>query len=337
MTTRNQALLSSILCIILLVGCAPERATESNSSTETNPVPLAQVVEPTVPPSPTVIINSYPAPLTPQVETGYPEPKTSSEALSTVSSYPEAITDFDPEPDAPTKIGVEVIESYPHNTAVFTQGLVWDNGIFYESGGLYGQSALHRVDLQTGASDLSVPIAPELFAEGLALVGDRLIMLTWKAGVAIVFDKNSFEEIGRFSYEGQGWGLCYEPSQEQLWMSDGSSVIVGRDPNSFEITNQLQVLDNGQPVSRINELECVNGLIYANVWKSDIILVIDSQTGAVIDKIDGGTLLTAEERAQLNLSSQVLNGIAYDPVEDVFYLTGKQWSKLFKVRFKSAE
>ncbi|MEM9775484.1 MAG: glutaminyl-peptide cyclotransferase, partial [Chloroflexota bacterium] len=291
MTTRSLNLISFLLLLIFAIGCAPEQTAEVSESVEVQPAPLAQVVEPTAPPLPTETTAAYPAPAEVQPEAGYPEPE------AVVDSYPEPIDTENPQ--AAELVQIEVIESFPHSPAVFTQGLVWDNGIFYESGGLYGQSALYRVDPTTGESDLSVPIAPELFAEGLALVDDKLIMLTWKAGIAIVFDKDSFEEIGRFSYEGQGWGLCYEPSQNQLWMSNGSSTIVSRDPDSFEITNRFPVLDNGQPLGRINELECVDGLIYANVWKTDTILVIDSLTGTVLQKIDGSTLLTADERAQL--------------------------------------
>ncbi|MEM8858977.1 MAG: glutaminyl-peptide cyclotransferase [Chloroflexota bacterium] len=324
----------TLFSAIIFTACSPtqlpeieeeevEVAPELSSATET-PLALATAAPlPTQPPTP----NGYPQPI---IETGYPEP--SEPILLTEEGYPAPTEATE---QVTTLLELEVIEAFPHNTAVFTQGLVWDNGIFYESGGNYGESAVYQVEPQTGQPILSSPIAPEFFAEGLALVDNRLIMLTWKEGVAIEFDKNSLQEVGRFTYEGQGWGLCYEPIQNQLWMSSGSSLLVSRNPITFEITGQVEVTDNGQAVTQINELECVNGLIYANIWKSDVIVVIDSQSGAVVQKIDGSTLLTAEERAELQPGRQVLNGIAYNPQEDVFYLTGKEWPKLFKVRIVS--
>ena len=322
----------AILFLACLLSCTSIQNEAIPEPKEIEPAALAQAVAPSPHPTQAQAFEAYPAPIEAEIATDYPEPEQVSQIIE--EGYPAPPEAAEPSEDL---IQIEVIEIFPHNPAVFTQGLIWDDGSFYESGGLYGESALYRVDLETGQANAVTPILPEYFAEGLALVDDRLIMLTWKAGVAIIFDKNSLQEIGRFSYDGQGWGLCYEPTQNQLWMSSGSSLIVSRDPMTFEVTGQIQVSDNGLTIDQINELECVNGIIYANIWKSDIILAIDSQTGNVIHKIDGSSLLSADEQATLVQGSQVLNGIAYDPAEDVFYLTGKQWSQLFKVRFATSE
>ncbi len=231
------------------------------------------------------------------------------------------------------KLRTSVVAKYPHSTEVFTQGLVWLDGAFYESGGLYGQSALYRVGLEDGIATQKAAIDDTFFGEGIAVVGDRIIMLTWQAGVAIVFDRETFEEVGRFAYEGQGWGLCYDEAENQLWMSNGSNIIVSRNPDTFEITNQISVAEADGPVSQLNELECVGERIYSNIWKSDRIVAIDKQTGEVIATIDASDLLTDEERAQLNPNDQVLNGIAYNQASETFYLTGKQWPALFEVTF----
>ncbi len=223
---------------------------------------------------------------------------------------------------------------YPHNTQVFTQGLHWQpEGYFYESGGQRGRSALYRVNVQDGTAVMQAPIDPNFFAEGIAVIDDRIIMLTWQAQTAIVFDRDTFQEIGRFTYEGEGWGLCYDGSTNQLWMSNGSDRLVSRNPDTFEVTSEILVRLAGEPVFQINELECVGDLIYANLWKTDTIIGIDQTSGQVVRQVDASSLLTDEERGALQAGRQVLNGIAYDGQSGNFYLTGKEWPKLFEVKF----
>lgn len=224
----------------------------------------------------------------------------------------------------------EVIEAYPHDSGAFTQGLLLHDGYFYESAGQYGQSNLRQVDPESGEVLKQVDLNAQFFAEGLAQVDDRLIQLTWREGAAIVFDLESFEVVNVFQYTGEGWGLCYDGTN--LYLSDGSSQLFVRDPQTFDLVNVINVTMRGEDVPRLNELECVGDTVYANIWQTDYIVQIDKETGSVLARIDASDLLTSEERSQME-SSAVLNGIAYDPDEDVFYITGKYWSKLFKVRF----
>lgn len=222
----------------------------------------------------------------------------------------------------------EVISVRPHDPQSFTQGLVLHDGMFYESAGRYQQSNLRQVDPQTGEVIKSVPVEGTYFAEGLALVDDRLIQITWRESTAFVYDVETFEQTGTFNYTGEGWGLCYDG--EMLYMSDGTPTITLRDPQTFESIGQLLVTLDGQPVNNLNELECVGDSIYANVWQTDFIVRIDTASGLVDGVINAAGLLTAEEKAA---GADVLNGIAYDAENDVFLITGKLWPKMFEVRF----
>ena len=226
----------------------------------------------------------------------------------------------------------QVINSYPHDSSAFTQGLLWHGGALYESTGLWGKSSLRRVDLQTGAPDILLPLADEYFAEGLERVGERLIQLTWQAGQAFVYDLASFELLDTIAYDGEGWGLCFDG--RHLFMSDGSAYLSIRDAADFALVFRGAVTLNGQiiPPQLLNELECVGEHIYANAWNTDYIFRIDKWTGAIDALIDASALLTDAERAALQRDS-VLNGIAWNPESETFYITGKNWEKLFEVVF----
>ncbi len=267
-------------------------------------------------------------------------PTETAVVVPTVSPEPSAEPTVIPEPTAIEPMVVEVrylrpeiVATYPHDTSAFTQGLVWYEGGFYESTGLRGESSLRRVNLD-GTVVQFAPVDAAYFAEGLALMGDQLIQLTWQSQVAFVYDQDNFTQVGSFFYSGEGWGLCYSEETGTLWMSDGSSTITEREADTFQPLNRIDVLLNGTPVSRLNELECVGGDIYANVWQTDQIMQIDRKTGSVTAVIDAQDLLTPEERASLT-SNDVLNGIAYDSDQDLFYITGKRWPKLFAVDFVS--
>lgn len=210
---------------------------------------------------------------------------------------------------------------------------MFDAGHFYESTGQYGQSTLREVDPQTGEVLSSISLAKTYFGEGLALVGDQLVQLTWRENTAFVYDKATFTQQRQMTFEGEGWGLCYDG--QQLYMSDGSSTIAIRSPDTLEKIGSLDVVLDGQPIDMINELECVGGDIYANVWHTDHILRIDKATGRVTGLIDASGLLTPAERSAAGTEG-VLNGIAYDAQQDVFFITGKRWPKLFEVRFVAA-
>jgi glutamine cyclotransferase len=229
--------------------------------------------------------------------------------------------------DPLVRLRVEVLGDYPHDPTAYTQGLLWQDGFLFESTGQYGQSSVRRVDLETGGVVESRDLPPEMFGEGLAMVEDRLIQLTWREGAAVIWGYPDLDEVGRLSYEGEGWGLCYDGNL--LVMSDGSSRLTLRDPDTFEVVRRIFVQMEDGSVGRLNELECVDGAIYANVYTTDWIVQIDSESGRVEAVIDASGLLSATDRQGVD----VLNGIAYDPRADIFYLTGKLWPKLFAVRF----
>ncbi len=233
-------------------------------------------------------------------------------------------------PEPIERLAVEVRRELAHDPVSFTQGLVIAGGALYESRGQYGESSLRRLDRATGELLEERPLAPELFGEGLAAVGERLIQLTWRAGVAIVWDRGTLAETGRFAYRGEGWGLCWDG--RRLYQSDGSERLAVRDPDSFARLGEVVVTRADRPLPALNELECAEGWIWANLLGSDEIVRIDPQSGRVTAVVDASGLLTPEERA----ASDVLNGIAYDPSTRTFLLTGKLWPRMFEVTFRPA-
>lgn len=233
------------------------------------------------------------------------------------------------EPESPVTLYLpQIIAEIPHATDAFTQGFLLHEGRLFESTGRYGQSTLREIDPATGEVLRRVDVDEQYFAEGLALVDDRLIQLTWRAGVAFVYDLETFEQLDTFEYEGEGWGLCYDG--EQLWMSDGTPTLFVRDAETFELLDTIPVTFMGQAVQRVNELECVGDTVWANVWQTDVILQISKATGEVVGVLDASTLLSAEGRALLEPGA-VLNGIAYNPETETFLLTGKLWPSMFEV------
>jgi len=233
-------------------------------------------------------------------------------------------------PRAVERLRVKVLATYPHDPGAFTQGLVWRDGSLYESTGLYGRSTLRRVNHETGEVLQQTVLDPRLFGEGLADLGDRLLMITWRENVALAFDPSTFQKNGEYQYTGEGWGLCYDGGR--LVMSTGSSSLTFRDPQTFQSTGTLPVTADGRPMDQLNELECVGDRVYSNVWMTDTILRIDAATGQVDATIDASGLLTDTDR----IGADVLNGIAYIPEDGTFLITGKLWPKLFKVQFVAA-
>ena len=219
---------------------------------------------------------------------------------------------------------------YPHDPAAFTEGLLLDSGRLYESTGRYGQSTLREVDPETGSVLRSVSLTDNLFGEGIALVGDRLLQLTWREGAALIFDRATFSLLGTIAYADDGWGMCYDG--EYLYTSNGSAAITRRDAETLALLGETTVVMDGQPVQQINELECVGDSIYANVWHTDNILRIDKSSGRVTALVDTTNLLTPEQRSTLG-SEATLNGIAHDAERGTFLVTGKLWPWLFEVEF----
>ena len=225
-----------------------------------------------------------------------------------------------------------MLATYPHDTSAFTQGLLWFDGLVYESTGLRGESVLRIVDLPTGRVLQEAAADPQHFGEGLALVDSRLIWLTWRAGVAEVYHRDTLAQTDSFTYSGEGWGLCHDGAR--LVMSNGSSTLTFRDPETFEVLGSVPVVDSdGQPVERLNELECIGDDVWANVWLTDRIVVVDPATGAVIAEADMAGIISPHPA--LADRNNVLNGIAYRPDTGTFLITGKRWPTIFEVRFES--
>jgi glutamine cyclotransferase len=227
--------------------------------------------------------------------------------------------------------GFRVVAEYPHDPGAFTQGLVFIDGELYEGTGLHGASTLRRVHLASGNVLAAVALPRRFFGEGIAVLGDRIYQLTWQNGVAIVYDRETFEPVDTFRYETEGWGLTTDGTR--LIMSDGSDALVFRDPETFDVLGGVSVRDGDMPVTRLNELEYVKGEVWANVWQTDLIARIDPASGAVLGWIDLSGLLSSEERP--DSSDAVLNGIAYDEASGRLFVTGKLWPKLFEIEITS--
>ena len=235
----------------------------------------------------------------------------------------------------PTQLySYKIINQYFHDTSAFTQGLLFYQGRLFESTGLYGHSTLREVDLATGKVIRLVRLPKRVFGEGLVLWKDKLIQLTWRAGVALVFDLKSFKLIKQFRYSTEGWGLTH--NGEHLIMSDGSSTLYFRHPETFEVVHALEVTDQEVPITKLNELEFIKGKIYANVWMEDRIARISPETGQVEAWVDLTGLPKNTNPADKQAGS-VLNGIAYDAVSDRIYITGKRWGTLYELQFVSTQ
>ncbi len=226
-----------------------------------------------------------------------------------------------------TNYTYRVVASFPHDRGAFTQGLVFSNGFFYESTGLYGRSSLRKVEIVTGAVLQKVDVPAQYFAEGLALWQDSLIQLTWQSHIGFVYDKVTFDLERDFSYTTEGWGLTHDGSR--LILSDGTTNLYFLDPATFKVVSQVEVRDSGMPVVRLNELEYIDGKVYANVWQTDKIAIIDPADGRVTGWIDLTGLLTPAQASPVAVD--VLNGIAYDPATKRLFVTGKLWPLVFEI------
>lgn len=223
--------------------------------------------------------------------------------------------------------GWTIVNTHPHDTEAFTQGLLFHEGYLYESTGRRGQSDIRKVELKTGNVLRQTPTDPDYFGEGLALWEDQLVQLTLSSGKGLVYDLHTFETENTFTYQGEGWGLT--STENYLVMSNGSENLNFLDPDSYQVVRSVTVTDNGTPVDNLNELEMISGAIFANVLFSDQIVIIDPEDGTVTGRIDLSRLVKhAERNGRLN----VLNGIAYDSELDRLFVTGKLWPELYEIK-----
>jgi len=231
---------------------------------------------------------------------------------------------------APDQYSFSVVNSFPHDEGAYTQGLEYHDGILYESTGEYGHSSLRKVELETGKVLKSVSLPQKQFGEGLTIVDNHIIQLTWREGIGLVYDKNSFEKIKEFSYQAskEGWGLCYDG--EKLIKSDGTNRLYFLDKNTYaETGNFIDVYNNNGPVDQLNELEYIDGKIFANVYLTDKIIIIDPANGQVVGELNMIGLLPQKDQKR---DTDVLNGIAYDKQNQRIFVTGKKWNTLFEIK-----
>jgi len=234
-------------------------------------------------------------------------------------------TSIQPTKSKAVSYNYKIVNVYPHDVNAFTEGLTYDNDLLYESIGLYGNSTLRCEELKTGKVLQEHALQPQLFGEGITIVGDKIIQLTWQSHLGFIYDKNSFAQLQEFSYPTEGWGITFDGSK--LIMSDGTANLYFLDPVTFQKIGEIQVRDI-TPISDINELEYVQGEVYANIWMEQRIAIINPQTGEVNAWIN----MTGLYNPPSNDANSVLNGIAYDPVGNRLFVTGKMWPSLYEIK-----
>ncbi len=294
MATGIKPLVFALCVLCTLQACSNN--SETVSSVSTNPIPVNQTPEP---------VTAMPTPA--------PIPTVSPATLETVQSQ---------------RVTMSVLGTRPHDETAFTQGLEFYGERLFESRGFRGSSGLSEINATDGETLRDVSLAPELFGEGITIVGDTIIQLTWTSGKAFVYDIETLSVVNQFEYVGEGWGLCFDGTS--LYMSDGSDLLTLRDPETFAITGSLKVTSDLVSVNQLNELECVDGHVYANIWQTNTIIAIDTASGHVDMVIDASALQTYEGVSDAN----VLNGIAHIKSSDSFLLTGKLWPLMFEVVFE---
>lgn len=277
------------------------------------PSPAQETV--TAPPSPAITDTVY--------TTSLPAIQADSTPIMTATVAPS------PTP-TPTIVNYtyRVINTYPHDPDAFTQGLLfYPDGTLYEGTGLrQGRSSIRKVALETGQVLQIHNLADQYFGEGIVIFDDKLYQLTWQANLGFIYDKTTFEQLDTFTYPTEGWGLTHNGTA--LIMSDGTATLYFRDPATFAELRRVQVTAAGQPVVRLNELEYINGDVYANVWQTNFIVIINPNTGHVTGRIDLTGIL---DTSDLTDPVDVLNGIAYDATTNRLFVTGKLWPQLFEI------
>lgn len=257
---------------------------------------------------------------------GQPSAAAAVPATPVASASPAQVSQ---QPAAPLW-GYDVVTRYPHDTAAFTQGLLFDkSGQMWETTGRNGESTLRQVDLKTGKAKIVYRLPDEHFGEGLAISGERFFWLTWQSGICQTLSLQG-KPGAQLRYQGEGWGLCSDPGGK-LWMSNGSSTLTLRSPRDFSVQKSLKVRSGAAEVPNLNELEWIDGKIYANVWGTPLVAIIPPETGEVEAFVDFSGLLSQSEASQ----ADVLNGIAYNATHKRLYITGKLWPRLYEVKIRS--
>lgn len=246
-------------------------------------------------------------------------------AESDIDSSQSKVRHYGTHPSA-VKYSYKIINTFPHDPGAFTQGLVWDEGVLFEGTGLYGKSSLRKTKLESGEVLKRVKLPDRFFGEGVTIFRNRIIQLSWRSNIGFVYDKNTLNVVRTFRYDQEGWGITHDG--DKLIMSDGSANLYFLDPGTFKEIGTIEVRDKMGPVTKLNELEYIRGQIFANVWKTDRIAIIDPLNGQVKGWIElqGLTDLAGGDRRE-----KTLNGIAYDKERDRLFVTGKLWPKIYEI------
>jgi glutaminyl-peptide cyclotransferase len=309
-----------LVAVMFIAVCdgSPEHSGQADSSVDETPVAMPSPAESRSP-----VAASSPTPasvMTPTPDRAPPTGTGPQASSPTASTAPEATLE-------PAYYSFEVVATYPHDAGAWTQGLEYVDGFLYEGTGLEGESTLRRVDLETGRVIQMIELDDEHFGEGITVLNGRVYQLTLESNVAFVYDQETFDLTAEFTYPTQGWGLTNDG--ERLIMSDGSNVLYFRHPLTFEETGRVEVMDGETPIRWLNELEYIDGEVFANIWHADRIARIDPESGRVTGWIDLTGLLRDEDRAGRRVD--VLNGIAYDRDSGRIFVTGKLWPVLYEI------
>lgn len=230
----------------------------------------------------------------------------------------------------PSNINYNIVATYPHDTSSYTQGLIWQNNTLYEGTGLEGHSRLMKVDIKDGKANKSVSLDPSVFGEGITILNDKIYELTWQTHKVYVYDVKTFKKIKEFTWDHEGWGLTH--NGKELIISTGDSNLYFVDPETFKLLRIVGVTDNNGPVGNLNELEYINGAVFANIYLTDYIIKIDPSNGHVTGKIDLSGLLEKSGKQVNKEEGYVLNGIAFDSAKNSLYITGKKWPLLYEMK-----
>jgi glutamine cyclotransferase len=314
------------LPLLLAAACAPSGRVATDAPAAPGPTSYQSATSTTratatATPSPSATATATPSPSATATATP------SSSATVTATPSPSVVSSVTtPGKGAVPVYSYDVVGVFPHDPGAWTQGLVVENGVLHEGTGRHGESSLRRVDLETGEVLQFLGLPVRYYGEGITVLDDRIIQLTWQSHVGFVYDRETFELLDTFRYTTEGWGLTHDGTR--LIMSDGTSTLRFLDPETLEETGQVEVRDRNGPVLNLNELEYVEGEVWANVWYTDRIARIDPTTGLVVGWVDLRGLLGPRDRQS---SVDVLNGIAYDAETGRLFVTGKLWPKLFEI------
>lgn len=265
-----------------------------------------------------------------------PEGKNGNTTIKVMTWHPEnkrgiATGSIRVKPDkAPVQYKYDLVKVYPHDPKAYTQGLAYHDGYMYEGTGQYGESSIRKTNMKDGKILSVLNIDSQLFGEGITLYKDKIYQITWRSRKGFIYDLKTFSLESTFQYNSEGWGIT--TAGDHLIMSDGSNKLYHVAPSTFNILKEIEVYDNNGEVTQLNELEYVDGLVWANVWLTDRIVAIDPETGAVKAELDMSGLLSPAEKAALDDKDDVLNGIAWNPEKGTYYVTGKRWPKMFEIK-----